>query len=128
MQHSLQDVEEAIRASWGSDTCYEPNLWDEGPPSRGQSGTSVMVLLDFLGGEILEAKVHRGDQLLEHHYWVRLPSGVEIDLTRDQYGDEFTIGESVVRKRPRRLRKKAEAQYQALLGRVTAELERRAAG
>ncbi|MEA2002667.1 MAG: hypothetical protein U9N84_12405 [Actinomycetota bacterium] len=128
MGHSLQDIEEAIRASWGADTCYEPYLWDEGPPSRGQSGTSVMVLLDFLGGEILEAKVYRGDQLLEHHYWVRLPSGVEVDLTRDQYGDEFTIGEPVVRQRPRRLRSKAAEQYQALLDRVTAELERRGAG
>ncbi len=126
MQHSLPEIEDAIRHSWGSDSCYEKALWDAGNPSRGQAATTALVLLDFLGGDLLEARVSRDGLSIEHHYWMRLPSGVEIDLTRDQFDDDLTIGDPEVRQRPPRLKWQARKQYRALLDRVNAYLAARA--
>ena len=122
MRYTLQEVEDAIRSSWGPDTCYEPYLWDEGPPSRGQCGTTALVLQDLIGGELLEAKVYRDGEPVEHHYWTRLPSGLEIDLTGDQFAEGLIVGEGTVRHRTVPLKGDHEAQYLALLGRVRAAL------
>jgi hypothetical protein len=44
------------------------------------------VVQSRLGGEIVEGRVGK-----ERHMWNRLPDGVEVDLTSDQYGgDGFT--------------------------------------
>lgn len=126
MKHSLEDIEDAIRHSWGSDSCYERSLWDAERPSRGQAATTALVLLDFLGGDLLEARVSRDGLTIEHHYWVRLPSGVEVDLTRDQFGDDLAIGEPEVRPRPPRLKSAPKKKYRALLDRVHAHLDARA--
>jgi hypothetical protein len=45
-----------------------------------------MAVTELLGGVLLWAEVYRRDG--EHdglHYWNRLPTGLEIDLTRDQF-------------------------------------------
>ncbi len=117
MRHTLGDIEQAIRQSWGPDTAYEPHLWEEGP-SRGQCGTTALVLQDLLGGDLLEARVFRDQEHVEHHYWIRLPSGLELDLTADQFDDGLTIGEPVVRERTVPLRPPHEAHHQARLARV----------
>lgn len=53
--------------------------------SRGQCGTTALVLQDWLGGDILAAEVYRDHQLVGTHYWNRLPGGEEVDLTADQF-------------------------------------------
>ena len=128
MQHSLDDIEDAIRHSWGSDSCYQRSLWDAERPWRGQAATTALVLLDFLGGDLLEARVSRDGLTVEHHYWVRLPSGLEVDLTRDQFDDDLAIGEPEVRHRPPRLKPGPRKQYRALLERVNAHLNARDGG
>ena len=55
-----------------------------------------MVVRRLLGGEILLADVLRGDERVARHAWNRLPSGIEIDLTADQFGPEDRLDEPQV--------------------------------
>ncbi len=55
------------------------------------------MLRDLLGGEILIAPVIGSAQEGEHHAWNRLPSGIELDLTADQFRAGETLGEPVAR-------------------------------
>jgi hypothetical protein len=58
---------------------------------------------DFLGGELLAADVYLEGERVESHMWNRLSSGVEIDLTRDQFQRGEAIGEPTPRPRPAKL-------------------------
>lgn len=46
---------------------------------------------DYLGGEILVAGVVLHGRRVDMHAWNRLPSGVEVDLSREQFlqGEQF---------------------------------------
>ena len=85
---SFAAVASAIAASWGPDTMYATK---EVPPrkpgcrSRGQCGTTALVLQDWLGGDILAADVYRDDERVGVHYWNRLPGGEEVDMTAEQF-------------------------------------------
>jgi hypothetical protein len=46
-----------------------------------------------LGGDILGADVYLDGARIEGHMWNRLVSGIEIDLTREQFRRGETIGE-----------------------------------
>ena len=91
---TLTEVEAAVRRSWSVETCDPVDVpdWTPGNPSRGQCGATALVLLELLGGELLEAEVtfpdgsHQG-----FHYWNRLPGGVEIDLTAEQFSPDEQI-------------------------------------
>jgi hypothetical protein len=100
--HTLAEIEGAIRASWGFDTAEEDDGWTPGNPSRGQCDVTSLVLHDIFGGEILAADVFRNGQRAEAHMWNRLPGGMEVDLTRDQFRNGEVIGEPSVRQRPAR--------------------------
>ena len=95
---SLDEVSEAIVASWGPDTQYatkEQPSRKPGDRSRGQCGTTALVLQDWLGGEILVAVVCRDGEPVGVHYWNRLPDGSEVDLT----GGQFIPGETLSEQR-----------------------------
>ena len=87
---TLAEIEAAIRASWGRDTSDDPEEWTEDLPTRGQCAVTAHVLRELLGGEILIAPV--SPSVNEHHAWNRLPSGVELDLTIEQFRGEKTLG------------------------------------
>jgi hypothetical protein len=99
-----EDLEAAVRAAWALDTCdpVDADDWSAGSPSRGQCGSTALVIHDLLGGELLIAEVVRDDGSRQGvHYWNLLPGGTELDLTREQ----FTAGEVI--QRPRILRRPA---------------------
>ncbi len=52
-----------------------------------------MVIYQFLGGVLLTADVFRDGIRVETHHWNRLPTGLEIDLTREQFRNRETFGE-----------------------------------
>ena len=84
---SLAELEQALRASWGRDTCDEHDVpnWTAEHPSTGQCAATAYVVHDYLGGQLLGAEVHHPDGSLQgHHYW-NLIDGAEIDLTREQF-------------------------------------------
>jgi len=68
--------------------------------SRGQCDITSLVVHDIFGGEILAADVLREGERVEAHMWNRLPGGLELDLTRDQFRNGEEIGEASVRRRP----------------------------
>lgn len=98
----LAEVVDAIVASWGPETMYatkEPPR-KLGDRSRGQCGTTALVLQDWMGGEILAADVFRGGERVGMHYWNLLPGDVEVDLTGGQFLPNEELGPRRTAKRP----------------------------
>jgi hypothetical protein len=116
----LVRMTKALSQSWSRDTSAEPQAWSEATPARGQCAVTALVVQDLLGGELLRCDVGNTS-----HYWNRLPSKREIDLTRHQFGPDFeprTIEErsrdyvlafSDTRNRYGKLRKRVEARLRA---------------
>ncbi|MEU1287826.1 hypothetical protein [Kitasatospora sp. NPDC005856] len=125
---TLNDIERAIRSSWGVDTCAPEDLahWRPDNPARGQCGVTAMVLHDLLGGELMMGEVYIDGVRTDLHWWNRFATGFEIDLTREQFGPEELVGPGRPVARPARPGR-LQAQYELLRGRVVAELERGAA-
>jgi hypothetical protein len=90
---SLGEIEAAIRDAWGRDTSDDPDDWSEANRARGQCAVTALVIRELLGGEILAANVLRDGVCVERHAWNRLPSGVTIDLTREQFVRGECFGE-----------------------------------
>ncbi len=97
---TLRQIEDAIRACWGPDTADPDDGWDPGNPSRGQCDVTALVVHDIFGGELLAADVFRDGVRVEGHMWNRLPGGIELDLTREQFVDGQVLGEPRSRPRP----------------------------
>ena len=86
---TLREIEQAIRAAWSQKTSDDPDEWSEANPARGQCAVTALLVRELLGGEILVANVLRDGVRVDRHAWNRLPSGLTLDLTREQ----FTQGE-----------------------------------
>ncbi|MBO1416744.1 hypothetical protein [Streptomyces sp. FH025] len=125
---TLNDIERAIRSSWGVDTCAPEDLahWRPDNPARGQCGVTALVVHDLLGGELMMGEVYVDGVRTDLHWWNRFATGFEIDLTREQFGPDELVGPGRPVARPGgpgRL----HAQYELLRHRVVTELERGAA-
>jgi hypothetical protein len=97
---TLTELEEAIRGAWSEDTASEDNHWTPDNPSCGQCDITTLVVHDLLGGDVLAADVFLDGVRVEAHMWNRLPSGLEVDLTREQFRAGQVIGEPRVGTRP----------------------------
>ncbi|MGW6709293.1 YunG family protein [Streptomyces sp. NPDC054956] len=122
----LTDIDRAVRSSWSEQTCTPEyrDRWTRENPARDQCGVTALVLHDLLGGELIRGEVLVDGERVDYHWWNRLGLGVEIDLTREQFGPEEKISEGVVVPRPpesemRRLR----TEYEILREQVLAKLE-----
>jgi hypothetical protein len=117
---TLTDVERAVRTSWGVDTCdpVDRAEWHPDNPSRGQCGVTALVLHDLFGGDLVLGEVHVAGERTGAHYWNRFGTGLEVDLTRDQFRpDEQVVGGQVVR-RPDGPLKRCREEYELLRSRV----------
>ncbi len=90
---TLAGLEAAIRQSWSSETSADPDEWTPENPARGQCDVTATLVRSYLGGEILIANVLHEGRRVERHAWNRLPSGLTIDLTRDQFKRGELLGE-----------------------------------
>ena len=84
---------EHIRPSWCAATSADPKGWTPENPSHGQCAVTALVVQDLLGGTLLRT-INDGIS----HYWNRLPTGIEVDLTREQFRG-WNPGEIVERDR-----------------------------
>ncbi|MFR9729847.1 hypothetical protein ACL03H_11515 [Saccharopolyspora sp. MS10] len=122
MVWTLGDLERAVRAGWGADTCAPEDLpkWSTRNPARGQCGVTALVLHDLLGGDLLRGEVRVGGEQVDYHWWNLLGGGVEVDLTREQFAADEIVGAGVVIVRGPLSR--MHEQYALLRGRVLAGL------
>jgi hypothetical protein len=98
--YTLAQLEEAIRRSWGPDTVDPDDGWAEDNPAQGHCDVTALVVNDLVGGEFAAADVYLGGQRIMAHMWNRLPSGIEIDLTREQFTRGETLGPARFTQRP----------------------------
>lgn len=120
---TLCGVEAAIRAAWSFETCDTDDqpLWSTDTPARGHCRVTSVVVAELFGGVLLEANAYRDGRQVGFHYWNRLPSGLDLDLTREQFGPDEQVGE------PREVQPQPpvaahRAAYDLLAGRVRATL------
>ena len=92
---TLEETEAAIRAAWGRDTSDDPEEWSEENPARGQCAVTALLVRELFGGEILIANVLREGRRVDRHAWNRLPSGLTLDLTREQFVNGERFGRAV---------------------------------
>lgn len=75
-----------LRAAWCAETSTSPEDWSPTNPALGQCAVTALAVQDALGGELLRSTVSGVS-----HYWNRLPSGQEIDLTFEQFDSGATL-------------------------------------
>jgi len=82
----MEDLEEAIRESWGKDTCYPAwqDRWSPDNPALGQCLVTSLVVQDYFKGELVYCKHN-------DHYWNLLTNGKRIDFTKEQFPPETVI-------------------------------------
>ncbi|MBG6218158.1 hypothetical protein IWX75_002637 [Arthrobacter sp. CAN_A6] len=104
MTFTLLELERAFRRSWGADTtCLSAGClqeWRPNNPAYGQCGPTALIVQDLLCGDLLIADVTVENEEDEVHYWNRFTSGLEIDLTREQFTPHRVLGVPRVVVRP----------------------------
>ena len=72
---------------FSKETSSDPDNWTPDDPTRGNCAVAALSAWDFYGGEILRASLEKvpGYEGMRSHYWNRLPSGLEVDFTADQF-------------------------------------------
>lgn len=117
---NVEQVRVALYDAWGPDTCYPDSseLWRVDNPARDQCGMTALVVQDVLGGDLILGEVQVDGIKVGNHYWNRLPDGIVVDLTSEQFfpGEVIVNGQVVIRPpdAPRRHRE----QYELLRTRV----------
>ena len=123
---TLTDIDLALRASWAADTCSPDDLlraeWNPDNPAWGHCDITALVVNDILGGDLMLGEVRAGDEQHGYHWWNRLDSGVEIDLTREQFLRGQTVTAARVVKRPPGPLPRRWEEYELLRERVATRL------
>ncbi|MEP1125767.1 MAG: hypothetical protein ABJH68_17950 [Ilumatobacter sp.] len=116
---TLAEIEAAIRAACGTDTCSPDDLdaWSLDNPTRGHCAVAALVVHDLFGGDLLGAEVHRGGVHIGHHWWNRV-HGIDIDLTLEQFDHDEIVLDPTVHERPAGGGPRYEDQYQVFRRRV----------
>ncbi|MFJ5551421.1 hypothetical protein [Streptomyces sp. NPDC093225] len=100
---NLLDLDTALRTSWAADTSTPPELsgigWSPDNPSWGHCDITALLVHDLFGGDLVVGEVDVDGTAEGYHWWNRLPNGVELDLTREQFrrGERVTAPRVVQR-------------------------------
>ncbi|QNP75153.1 hypothetical protein IAG44_40955 [Streptomyces roseirectus] len=98
---NLLDLDRALRASWAADTCSPDNQddWVPANPAWGHCDVTALIVNDVFGGDLVVGEVYLDGVQHGFHWWNRLASGVELDLTREQFlrGQSITAARVVER-------------------------------
>ncbi|MGW9030780.1 YunG family protein [Streptomyces sp. NPDC055722] len=99
---NLIDLDRALRAGWAADTCSPDDQanWQQSNPAWGHCDITALIVNDVFGGDLMVGEVHLEGTQHGFHWWNRLPSGVELDLTREQFQRGQTITAVRVVERP----------------------------
>jgi hypothetical protein len=120
---SLTELEATFRQCWDEHTCDPAVRWDASNPAAGHCGVTSMAVAELLGGVLLWSEVFRRDRQRDGlHYWNRLPSGIEVDLTRDQFRAGEQFGPASVQEPIRLPTARMATRYDLFASRVRARL------
>ncbi|EEP74913.1 hypothetical protein MCAG_05240 [Micromonospora sp. ATCC 39149] len=99
---NLLDLDKALRVSWAADTCSPDDQadWQPSNPAWGHCDITALIVNDVFRGDLVVGKVYLGAVQRGFHWWNRLSSGVELDLTREQFQAGQSIEEARVVERP----------------------------
>jgi hypothetical protein len=87
---TVQNLAQALRASWAPDTAVAPEAYTPENPARGQCVVSSLVVQDYYGGDLRRYRTnYHGHQ--EMHYCNILPDGTILDTTGSQYQTPVTL-------------------------------------
>jgi hypothetical protein len=115
----MEALTAAIRDAWTRETSVDPHGWSDANPAWGQCAVTALLIQESEGGELIRAEVDGTS-----HYWNRLPSGIEVDLTREQFGDrQIRVGPIQVQSRDYVMSfPETRRRYEQLLGRLSEAL------
>ena len=123
---TLSDIESAFRASWAADTCSPDDVeragWQADNPAWGHCDVTALLLSYMLGSDLMVGEVHLDGVQHGFHWWNRLYSGIEIDLTREQFRLGQTVSAARVVERPPGRPKRRATAYDLLRQRVLSRL------
>lgn len=123
---TLTAVDRALRAGWAADTCSPDDVarapWHPDNPAWGHCDITALVVHDIFGGDLVVGEVHHAGAPVGFHWWNRLASGVELDLTREQFRLGQSVGAARVVRRPPGPLPRRWAEYELLRARVAARL------
>lgn len=110
---NLLALDKALRASWAADTCSPDDAerapWLPDNAAWGHCDITALIVNDIFGGDLVLGEVYHRGQQQGFHYWNQLPSGVEIDLTREQFQTgQIVTGARIVQRPPGPLRRWTE--------------------
>jgi hypothetical protein len=83
-------IRDSAAAVAARDTAYDPLQYDASPrrsPLVGHCFVCALIVQDALGGHLVRGRVNDGGTA-HSHYWNELPSGIEVDITSDQFGGD----------------------------------------
>lgn len=80
------------------ETSSDPKNWSRDNPAWGQCAVTVLIVNDYLGGEIVWAEAKLPDGRGISHYF-NLIDGKEVDLTRRQFPEGTAIPQGVEKKK-----------------------------
>jgi hypothetical protein len=103
---SIEEVYDILKISWTENTCYPAckSEWSESEPYVGQCAVTSLLVQDLFGGHLL---FHES----LNHYYNLLPNEEIVDLTKDQFDQEFDINNYVIVSREKIFNKKRENEH-----------------
>jgi len=118
----LKILEPLLAVAWCRETASPgcADAWSGGNPALGQCAVTALLVQELLGGELLRSIVDGHGS----HYFNRLPSGRDLDLTRGQFPEGTAVppGEPVDRERvlrsDRAVQARTEQRYELLKTRL----------
>ncbi|OGM11833.1 hypothetical protein A2Z22_00115 [Candidatus Woesebacteria bacterium RBG_16_34_12] len=75
------------------ETSQDATGWTKENPLWGHCAVVTLIAQDIWGGKLLRASLENipGFQHFRSHYWNLLPTGIERDFTRSQFGDSYPL-------------------------------------
>jgi hypothetical protein len=123
---TLTALDRALRVSWAADTCSPDDVarspWHPDNPAWGHCDITALVVNDLFGGSLVVGEVHHEGGRAGHHWWNLLASGIELDLTREQFRLGQTVSAPRVVERPPGPVRRRQAEYEVLRTRVREQL------
>jgi hypothetical protein len=74
-------LQTALKTAWAPETSFDPAGWSSSNPAWGQCAVTALIVQDHCGGSIVSGEVNGIP-----HFWNRLPTDEDLDLTLGQFG------------------------------------------